>query len=242
MSEPPRLRDEAASPVERALLEAGSSYRASAALHAKTMAAVGLAGSAALAEVAGSTLSNFGWSKWLTSLSVLGATAAIPVGYYLLKDPTPVPAVAPMTQMAPKRVEVAPPPPPVVEAPAPVEPKVTEESKLPQLAPQPQPQPQPQPNPKPVAQRAPSLGREIDLIDTARAALSRGDSRGSLATLDAYSRLYPRGRLSMEAEVLRIDALERSGDADGARRRAEAFLRHHPKSVLSARVRRLLGS
>jgi hypothetical protein len=235
VSEPPRLRDEAASPVERALLEAGSSYRASAALHAKTMAAVGLAGSAALAEVAGSTLSNFGWSKWLTSLSVLGATAAIPVGYYLLKDPTPVPAVAPMAQVAPKRVEVAPPPP--VEAPAPVAPPLAEERKLPQSA----EEPAPQPNPKPAPQRAPSLGREIDLIDTARAALSRGDARGALATLDAYSRLYPRGRLSMEAEVLRIDALERSGDADGARRRAEAFLRHHPKSVLSARVRRLLG-
>ena len=234
MSEPPRLRDEAASPVERALLEAGSAYRGSAALHAKTMAAVGLAGSAALAEVTGSALSNFGWSKWLTSLSVLGATAAIPVGYYVLKEPAPVPAVvAPAPKPAPKSAELALPDPVVVPAPvvtAPVE-----------VAPATPPAPAAQ-NAKPAAQRAPSLGREIDLIDTARAALSRGDSRGALATLDAYSRIYPRGRLSMEAEVLRIDALERSGDTDGARRRAEAFLRHHPKSVLSARVRRLLGS
>lgn len=229
MSEPPRLRDEAASPVERALLEAGSAYRGSSALHAKTMAAVGLAGSAALAEVAGSTLSNFGWSKWLTSLSVLGATAAIPVGYYVLKDPPPV--VAPAPRVAPQRVEVRPAP----AKPAPVDtPVVVAEAKA---AP-----PQPQQNAKPAPQRAPSLGREIDLIDAARAALSRGDSRGALATLDAYSRIYPRGRLGMEAEVLRIDALERSGDTDGARRRAEAFLRHNPKSVLSARVRRLLGS
>lgn len=223
MSEPPRLLDEAASPVERALLEAGSAYRSSAALHAKTLAAVGLAGSAALAEVAGSTLSNFGWSKWLTSLSLIGATAAIPVGYYVLKDPPPV--VAPAPRVAPKSVEVTQAPP--VEAPVPVEAKLTP--------------PAPQQNTKPAPQRPPSLGREIDLIDTARAALSRGDSRGALATLDAYSRIYPRGRLAMEAEVLRIDALERSGDTDSARRRAEAFLRHNPKSVLSARVRRLLG-
>lgn len=236
MSEPPRLRDEAASPVERALLEAGSSYRGSAALHTKTMAAVGLAGSAAMAEVTGSALSNFGWSKWLTSLSVLGATAAIPVGYYVLKEPAPVPAVvAPAPKLAPKSAELAPPNPVVVPAPvvtAPIE-VATPAPAAPPAAAQ---------NAKPAAQRAPSLGREIDLIDTARAALSRGDSRGALATLDAYSRIYPRGRLSMEAEVLRIDALERSGDSDGARRRAEAFLRHHPKSVLSARVRRLLGS
>jgi hypothetical protein len=227
MSEPPRLRDDAASPVERALLEAGSAYRSSAALHAKTMAAVGLAGSAALAEVAGSTLSNFGWSKWLTSLSVLGATAAIPVGYYVLQDPAPV--VAPAPRVAPKSAEIAPAKPVPVDAPV-----VVEEAKV---AP-----PAPQHNAKPAPQRAPSLGREIDLIDAARAALSRGDSRGALATLDAYARIYPRGRLGMEAEVLRIDALERSGDTDGARRRAEAFLRHNPKSVLSARVRRLLGS
>jgi hypothetical protein len=223
MSEPPRLRDDAASPVERALLEAGSAYRSSAALHAKTMAAVGLAGSAALAEVAGSTLSKFGWSKWLTSLSVLGATVAVPVGYYVLQEPAPV--VAPAPRVAPKSVEIAP------AKPVPV---VVEEAKL--------ASPAPQQNAKPAPQRAPSLGREIDLIDAARAALSRGDARGALATLDAYSRIYPRGRLGMEAEVLRIDALERSGDTDGARRRAEAFLRHNPKSVLSARVRRLLGS
>jgi hypothetical protein len=232
MSEPPRLRDDAASPVERALLEAGSTYRSSAALHAKTMAAVGLAGSAALAEVAGSAAltevaRSFGWFKWLTSLSVLGATAAIPVGYYVLQDPAPV--VAPAPRVAPKSVEIAPAKPVPVDAPV-----VVEEAKL---AP-----PAPQQNAKPAPQRAPSLDREIDLIDAARAALSRGDSRGALATLDAYSRIYPRGRLGMEAEVLRIDALQRSGDTDGARRRAEVFLRHNPKSVLSARVRRLLGS
>jgi hypothetical protein len=227
MSEPPRLRDDAASPVERALLEAGSAYRSSAALHAKTMAAVGLAGSAALAEAAGSTLSNFGWSKWLTSLSVLGATAAIPVGYYVLKDPPPV--VAPAPRVAPKSVEVARPQPEPSDPPV-----LVEEAKAAPRA--------PQQNARPAPPRSASLGREIDLIDAARAALSRGDSRGALATLDAYARLYPRGRLGMEAEVLRIDALERSGDTDGARRRAAAFLRHNPKSVLSARVRRLLGS
>jgi hypothetical protein len=225
MSEPPRLREDAASPLEKALLDAGASYRGSAALHAKTMAAVGLAGTGALAEVAGSTLSNFGWSKWLTTLSVIGAASAIPVAYYVLKEPAPVVSRA---SLAPKSSEVR--------------------SVKPAEAPKdvvPEPNATPQPGPKPEArapQRAPSLGREIELIDTARKALARGDAPAALATLDSYSRTYPRGRLGMEAEVLRIDALERSGDSEGARRRAEAFLHHHPKSVLSARVRRLLGN
>ena len=39
------------------------------------------------------------------------------------------------------------------------------------------------------------------------------------------------------AEVLRIDALAKVGRKDVARQRAEAFLRHHPNSVLATRVR-----
>jgi outer membrane protein assembly factor BamD (BamD/ComL family) len=71
--------------------------------------------------------------------------------------------------------------------------------------------------------------------------LARGDGEGALARLDAYSRGYPRGRLELEAEVLRIDALDQSGRTNLARERAEAFLRRHPRSVLAARVRARLG-
>jgi hypothetical protein len=221
------LLEDSASPVERALLEAGASYRSSASVHAKTLAAVGIAGSAVIAETAGATISNFGWSKWLTSLSVVGTTAAIPVGYYVLQDPTPAPIV--VQQPAPRTARVVPPAPP--------EPLEVETSIPPSVAP-------------PVVAKAeprrvspgPSLAAETGAVDAARSLLLRGDARGALAALDAYARAYPRGRLGLEAEVLRIDALDRSGQSDAAKRRAEAFLRQHPKSVLAARVRRILGN
>ena len=225
-NEPPRLLDETSSPVERALLEAGTSYRTSAAVHAKTLAAVGIAGTAALADVARATLSSSGWSKWLTSLSVMGATAAIPVGYYVLKD-RPQPAV--VQPSAPRAAEL-PARAPLVETPAPA-PKPTEPAPLPV-------------NPKPETRATPrsvTLAEEVDAVDSARSALARGDARSALAVLDAYARAYPRGRLALEAEVLRIHALDKSGQLEAARRRAELFLRHHPKSVLASRVRRFLN-
>lgn len=74
----------------------------------------------------------------------------------------------------------------------------------------------------------------------ARARLASGDPNGALAKLDDYARAYPRGRLVLEAEVVRIDALSRAGQRNQAKKRAEAFLRRHPNSVLAARVRGFL--
>jgi hypothetical protein len=43
--------------------------------------------------------------------------------------------------------------------------------------------------------------------------------------------------LRLEAEVLRIDAQVKAGRLDIARRHAREFLKRHPSSVLTARVR-----
>ncbi len=91
------------------------------------------------------------------------------------------------------------------------------------------------------ARPAVTLAHELSSLDAARGLLARGDATGALARLDAYGRAYPHGRLGLEAEVLRIDALDESGRSDAARARAEAFLQHHPHSVLAARVRTRLG-
>ena len=77
-----------------------------------------------------------------------------------------------------------------------------------------------------------ALGKDAQLLR---------DWSGALVRLDAYGRAYPHGRLGLEAEVLRIDALDESGRRDAARARAEAFLQRHPHSVLAARVRTRLG-
>jgi outer membrane protein assembly factor BamD (BamD/ComL family) len=84
---------------------------------------------------------------------------------------------------------------------------------------------------------ASALAAELGALDAVRARLSSGDASGALAKLDEYARTYPRGRLVLEAEVLRIDALAKNGQHSAAKKRAESFLTRHPKSVLASRVR-----
>jgi len=86
-SEPVRLREESASALERALLDAGRSYRSTGTARAKTLAALGVAGSATL--LAGTaqalplaTLAKMTWGKLIAAISIVGATAAVPVGYF----------------------------------------------------------------------------------------------------------------------------------------------------------------
>jgi hypothetical protein len=91
------------------------------------------------------------------------------------------------------------------------------------------------------APRETMLTEELGALDRARVALAGGDARRALDELEAYDRRFTNGRLQLEAEVLRIDALAKVGRKDAARSRAEAFLRRHPNSVLTARVRAHVG-
>lgn len=81
------------------------------------------------------------------------------------------------------------------------------------------------------------LSQELAAVDAARVQLSRGQPLAALSALDTYGQAFPRGRLELEAEVLRITALSESGRAAAASKRAEAFVRAHPGSVLAQRVR-----
>lgn len=239
MREPSRLRDETSSALERALLDAGTSYRSPASARAKTLGALGLAGSATI--LAGATqaapLSAFAkvtWTKLLATISVVGVAAAVPVGYYAWHRHAGAGHAAPAHAPAVALAQAA-------------EPAVPEEAPAGPAVAAPALEPAPAPTAGSLAHRAeagPStvtLAGELSSIDGARAMLARGDGEGALARLDAYSRGYPRGRLELEAEVLRIDALDQSGRTNLARERAEAFLRRHPRSVLAARVRARLG-
>jgi hypothetical protein len=244
MKEPLRLRDETASALERALLDVGASYRSPASARAKTLGALGLAGSATL--LAGATqaapISAFAkltWTKLLATISVVGVAAAVPVGYYawhrhaaaahVATAHMPVaPAQAvdpPAPAEEPAGSGPAAPPAPALAAPA----RVGTGVHLARLD-------RPAAHPSSV-----TLAHELSSIDAARAMLARGDAEEALVRLDAYTRGYPQGRLELEAEVLRIDALDQSGRTNLARERAEAFLRRHPRSVLAARVRARLG-
>src|SRR5580704_286013 len=118
-SEPSRLRDDSASALERALLEAGRSYRSSGSARAKTMAALGVAGSATLLAgtaqaVPFGTVAKMTFGKLLAAISIVGAAAAVPVGYFAWQRHHPanhggsVPAVIAAKPIEPEPTQVAP--------------------------------------------------------------------------------------------------------------------------------------
>ncbi|MEI9950436.1 MAG: hypothetical protein WDO74_15995 [Pseudomonadota bacterium] len=246
MTEPARLLSTPESELERALLDAGRSYTASASMRAKTLLALGLTAvatsSAPSAAAASSSLTKATFSKVAVAVLVIGA-AAVPVWRYLGQAnstrvaPPPPMSAALVSQAAPTAVPAATVPlltvPPATLPPASVEsaelqPSSSVASALTTRA-----------EPRPTS--TPPLAAELAALDAARTSLSHSDPSAALVALDRYARNFPRGRLSMEAEVLRIGALAKSGQTDAARKRAEAFLRRHPDSVLASRVRSYAG-
>jgi hypothetical protein len=85
-----------------------------------------------------------------------------------------------------------------------------------------------------------ALAAELAALDAVRAKLRAGEPKSALGLLDAFSRDFSHPKLALEAEVLRIDTLDRAGQPDAARKRAAAFVQRHPKGVLTGRVRRYL--
>ena len=91
------------------------------------------------------------------------------------------------------------------------------------------------PAPRPSA----SLADEQRTIEAARAALAHGDVAGARRALDAHDATYPGGAFAAEAELLRIDALARSGERARVAREAQAALARSPSSPYAARLRAL---
>jgi TolA-binding protein len=89
--------------------------------------------------------------------------------------------------------------------------------------------------------KAPSndLGEEMRLIDSARAHVSSGAAKKALSVLAAYDRRFPRGALRQEAAVMRVEALEKSGNDKRAAELAKKFVSEHPNSPHVERVQKL---
>lgn len=85
------------------------------------------------------------------------------------------------------------------------------------------------------------LADELATLEGVRAALAAGDAARAVALLDAYEHSFPRGELSPEATVLRIQALLRSHDREAAQRVARRFVEEFPTSTHVSDLRRLLG-
>lgn len=241
MEEPQRLKDQEGSDLERALLRAGTSYRGSKEARLRTLLALGLAGT--LSGIAGnasaSVLAKSSWYK-IIALSAIGAAVSVPVVRNALSDES---AVEPA-----RATSIAAAVPAKPASPAPLEPAAE-----PQAAPEPELLPLPD-----QAARATALGpvdapaergdraklqplrSELAMLDDVRLAIAGGEVKRALGLLDGYAKSYPGGRMRVEAEVLRIDALAKSGQTERARARARAFLKRRPNSVFAARVQSYL--
>lgn len=280
MNGPRRLREEAGSELERALLDAGSSYKVSPETRAKTLAALGLAGAAAMSATAAgaaaaggagasstasmaagpaSLLTKLGWTKLLGGLVTASVVAGVPAGYLIWGAPND-PAVlvnggtAAVQQrsvtpresaggLAGQSVQVV-----IAAGSAPAQPVERAAPEVTLVRPEADGRGPSQAGPaaalKPEPRRmngAAALREELTALDSARTRLAGGQPAEALLALDAYHRAHPRGRLRLEAEVLRIEALSRSGRQEVARQRAQTFLRRHPNSVLASRVQRYAG-
>jgi hypothetical protein len=80
------------------------------------------------------------------------------------------------------------------------------------------------------------LAKERSLIDMARSALARGSSGAAINALRDHERAFPGGRLSEEREALWVQVLASSGQRAQAVRRAAAFHRQFPNSMLARAV------
>jgi hypothetical protein len=98
---------------------------------------------------------------------------------------------------------------------------------------------------RPAASTTPAardtLAEEAQLIEQARQALGSDPSR-ALALLDKHRTEYAAGKLTMERELLSVDALRRAGRIAEARARADSLLRLPHKGIYESRLRQLRAS
>lgn len=197
-----------------------------------TVVAAGAPPGQALASKASSA-----WLKWLASALVGGTTVGAAI---VALTGSPEPTAAPSDSAAPLR-----------EAPAPTLAELKPElgaivghgggasahaapSSLPSVV-----------TSKPSAERETRrrpLSEEIRAIDEARSQLRRGDPRAALEALARYDVLVAgRGSMGAEATVVRIEALQASGDRAGAAALGRRFLAKNPGSAYADYVRRVLA-
>ncbi|WP_438041617.1 tetratricopeptide repeat protein [Sorangium sp. So ce128] len=245
MGDPERLLSikSAADPLERELL--GSVRHVGPPEGAKERAWRGIAGQLAAGTAVGATAgasaaaaTKAGVGSLLPSaLSVkaaavlVGGGLVLGGGYWALSSPDEPPA--PPRAAAPERAPAEVPQTPVAP---PEEPKALPEPPLDgPTAEEPTRRPS---GPKPT--ETDLLRAESALLTEARAKLRSGDVAGATALLERLRAQFPNGVLRQEREVLAIDVLAARGNAQEAKRRAQAFVKQYPKSPHSAKLRRFL--
>ena len=180
-----------------------------------------------------SPFAKFSGAKLLVALSVVGAVSAVPIGYGILhgQGSSSVASKPRVSELA-ERLPTGSPDEPLVT------PKAAGQRAV---------------APASMAAARPSksngrggaspvrLGQELAALDAVRSTLAQGNAQGAIFLLDGYAQTCPHGRLELEADLLRMDALAKGGQSEAAKRLASAFLKRHPTSVLTARARTYLG-
>jgi hypothetical protein len=86
-----------------------------------------------------------------------------------------------------------------------------------------------------------SLFEEQRIIESARAAVARGDARSAFSLLDDYERAYASKQFRPEALALRIEALRSNGQLGAARALAAEFGQKYPHHPLLQQVQAALA-
>jgi hypothetical protein len=231
------LRDAGADPTERELLASvrnveppdGTKARAWQGIAGHIAAGVAIGTAAATTSVA---TAKAGAASVVTptlafkTLAVLVA-GGVAAGGYVAWQSASAPAESSPTTLAP-------PPVPPEQQPETIEPKPDEAT-----APLPIVE-QASPKRAPDTSRIDSLTAESALLAEARARLRAGDAGGAEELLAKMQSRFPRGVLRQEREVLAIEVLTARGQTEAAKDRARAFVRAHPKSPHSEKLRRVL--
>jgi TolA-binding protein len=214
VNDPERLLDAGASPFERYLLDAAANEKPPLELVSGMQAGLGLGvkTGAIASAVGGSGVASY------VAVAVVGFGAVL-AGYMALQSPAksqsmpaskPAPAEAAPTAEAPEAPEAAKP-----EEAAPVPKKVSTVSK---------------------SSAGDELRQELKLLDEARAALKSGAPARARSLLEQHARRFSNGSFRQEADVLRVETLERLGERQKAASLAREFLSEHPESPHVERV------
>jgi TolA-binding protein len=149
----------------------------------------------------------------LISAAVGAGGGAAGHAYYASRQPAPVVAtVAPV---------LAPPAASIAVAPVETVPVPAVESAA----------PPPAPSAREPVKATSSLRAERLLLETASAALMKGDHASAIAALKQHQARFPKGELAQEREVLLVQALKASGNDRAADERAKDFKKKFPGSL-----------
>jgi hypothetical protein len=83
------------------------------------------------------------------------------------------------------------------------------------------------------------LGAQVALLDAARAAVAAGAFSEALRATDRFQRVFAKGELAPDAEVVAIEALAALGERAALSARADRFLALYPADPQAARVKAL---